>query len=126
MVVGAPSDRTVSLRRDYDMDLSKMPKLHQLYNMAHFPQYMLGIGYAFSWDVVALIASWTMPPHLTWCEDVMVGMWLNIFPITNINRPDLLLNRAMTRRKRVRVILLHYMEERDWPNIADDGTVSLT
>lgn len=82
---------------------------------------MLGIGYAFSWDVVSLIASWTMPPHLTWCEDVMVGMWLNIFPITKISRPDLILNRGMTKHSQVNVILLHYMEDHDWSNIADDG-----
>ncbi len=57
------------------------PRLQELLGIYQFGQYMMGLGYVFSWDVAEFIGTWAIPPHQTWCEDVMVGMWLNPFQI---------------------------------------------
>jgi hypothetical protein len=73
------------LRKDYehkdDLSLAQQPKLQELFGLLQFGQYMLGMGFVFSYDVVEFVAELKIPPHLTWCEDVMVGMWLNPFQV---------------------------------------------
>jgi len=114
-----------NIRKRSDTMLKHQPKLQKLFGIEQFPPYMMGIGYAFSWDVVQHIASWHIPPHQTWCEDVMVGMWLNPFQINRIDRPDLLRNRDHLTGSRQKLLLIHYMHSKDWENIDDEGKLSV-
>ena len=92
-----------------DLKLEGQPKLHELFGLYQYGQYMMGLGFVFSWDVVEFMATWSIPPHLTWCEDVMVGMWLNPFQIT-FDGSGL---------KYVR----HYMTPELWDSITDAGVL---
>eukprot|EP01038_Epipyxis_sp_PR26KG_P008662 gene8662-11705_t len=110
----------------------KMHNLHRLFGMDKFPSnYMLGMGSVFSWDVIKFIATWTIPPHQTWCEDIMIGMWLNPFQIHKVDRPDMLFNLHTGESEgngkgNFNVFLVHYMKEDDWKNIHDDGSITIT
>ena len=116
-----------------DLSLNKQPRIQKLFGLDQFSvNYMLGMGFVFSWDIVQLIATWNIPPHLTWCEDVMIGMYLNIFQINRIHRPDLFVNRAgsIADQKyyygtlgKLDVILLHYIDSRDWATIDANGSI---
>jgi hypothetical protein len=120
--------------RNFDLSLSKsQPNLARLFGLTHFStNYMLGMGFAFTWDVVRLMGGWNIPPHLTWCEDVMVGMYLNVFQINRVSRPDLFVNRGGSVANRwfldgtygaLDVVLLHYIQPEDWANIHNNGTI---
>ncbi len=111
--------------RSHDLQLSKQPALQKLYGMFMFGQYMLGCGYVFTWDVAEHIAKWTIPPHQTYAEDVIVGMWLNPFRIEKItDEPNFDYLDAMRRYHVVAksAILIHYvLTEREWNSIDDAG-----
>jgi hypothetical protein len=78
------------------------------------------------------MATWNIPLHLTWCEDVIIGMYLNMFQIHRVHRSDLFVNRAGSvadmkyyfgKLGPVDVILLHYIDRRDWATIEPNGTI---
>ena len=103
--------------RDKDLLLERQPRLISVFGLFQFGGYMHGEGYVFSHDVAEFIGTLSIPPHLTWCEDVMVGMWLNPFRITKMdfhtlpgygNGPPL---------------LVHYMRSEWWYMIEQDGTL---
>jgi hypothetical protein len=64
-----------------DLQVANHPRLQELFGIMQWGQYMSGMGFLFSSDVVDFVASLQIPPHLTWCEDLMVGMWLNPFQV---------------------------------------------
>ena len=110
-----------------DLDLSNQPQLQKLFGMRHLSQnYMLGMGSIFTADIADLGGGWNIPPHLTWCEDVLVGTWLTLFAIQRVNRPDLFINRAGSSANtwpidgtygNLTTILVHYIEPEDWDHI---------
>lgn len=116
----------------FDLNLKNQPNLQQLYGIPQLStNYMLGMGFAFSYDIVELLATFKFIPHLTWCEDVMVGMWLIMFPINRVNS-WLFINRAGSSGNPIPLeettgnltaLLLHYMEPENWDHIYDDGTI---
>lgn len=120
-------------QRSWDLILSNQPKLRDLYGLEKFSTlFMLGMGFVFTWDIVILIASWNIPPYLTWCEDVVVGHWLHFFSIQRLSRPDLFINRAGSIANKwpldgtygnLSVLLVHYIEPQDWENIHPDGSI---
>ena len=116
--------------RSHDLHLSKQPSLQKLYGMFMFGQYMLGCGYVFTWDVAEHIAKWTIPPHQTYAEDVIVGMWLNPFRIEKIHdEPNFDYLDAMRRYNVAakKAILIHYvLTEREWNSIDDAGTMHVS
>lgn len=118
-----------------DLLLSKHPNLQELYGLHQFGQYMSGMGSVFSWDVLEHIACWKIPPHQTWVEDVIVGMWLNPFQIYKVHRPDLFIPTPSAQQllavfgyvetKNITGLLFHYMRASDWKRIDDQGSLSL-
>ena len=65
-----------------DLSLHKQPVLQEHFGVTQWGQYMVGMGFLFSYDVADFVASLKIPPHLMWCEDLMVGMWLNPFQVS--------------------------------------------
>jgi len=59
----------------------RQPNLYALYGLKKFGKYMQGMGFCMSWDVARFIGSSSIPPRLTWCEDVMVGQWLLFYDV---------------------------------------------
>lgn len=122
--------KRTSIGANPDLDLDNQPALKALFGFRYLSsKYMLGMGSIFSADVAELIGSWNIPPHLTWCEDVMVGMWLSLFNINLIDRKDLFINRAGSSGNmwplddtygNITVILVHYMLSSDWNTIYND------
>jgi hypothetical protein len=120
-------------QKTWDLSLAKQPKLQELYGLEKFSShFMLGMGFAFTWDIVVLIANWNIPPYLTWCEDVIVGHWLHFYSIQRLSRPDLFINRAGSVANKwpldgtygnLTVLLLHYTEPQDWDNIDNNGDI---
>ena len=117
-----------SLRRtdtvQHDLLLSRQPNLQKLFGIYQFGQYMYGMGFLLSFDVVDFVASLKIPPHLTWCEDVMVGMWLLPFQITFMDHPGFheqnLYGQAELGKQ---YLLIHRMTRDQWNRIGDDGTL---
>jgi hypothetical protein len=119
----------VNPHQNFDLLLNRQPELMKIYGQYIFGQYMLGCGYVFTWDVARFIATWTIPPHDTNPEDVIVGMWLNPFRIEkisdhyqfdylNIMRKYNVPNRTIT--------LIHYVNTAsDWDSIDENGTFHL-
>lgn len=67
---------------DYDLDLpSRHPELYALFGLNKFGKYMVGMGYCMSWDVARFIGAASIPPRLTWCEDIMVSHWLLFYDV---------------------------------------------
>jgi hypothetical protein len=64
-----------------ELQLEHQPRLQEVFGIRQWGQYMSGMGYMISYDVADFIATLKIPPHLTWCEDLMVGLWLNPFQI---------------------------------------------
>jgi hypothetical protein len=50
-----------------DLQLARQPRLQEVFGMYQFGQYMYGMGFLFSYDVVDFVGSLKIPPHLTWC-----------------------------------------------------------
>ena len=104
-----------------DMLLSNQPKLASLFGLYQFGQYMLGGGYLLSFDVADFIASLKIPPHLTWCEDVMVGMWLNPFQVTFLHSQHYIDQGGGTASNNVDYVLIHRMRADQWSHIDENG-----
>ena len=98
-----------------DLQLERQPKLAELFNLYQFGGYMGGAGYVFSGDVAEFIGTLDIPPHLTWCEDVMVGMWLNPFRITKLQIRDIPDYASLP------PLVVHYMHAEWWQAIPEDG-----
>ena len=109
---------------NWDLVLDRQPRLKELYHLHQFGRYMSGMGFLMSWDVVEFIAGWSIPPHMNWYDDVMIGMWLSFFQIDFVDTEtmrdyvmfgtDELQNYVYTRRH---TLLVHYMRPKDWDNI---------
>ena len=111
-----------------DMLLSNHPKLASLLGLYQFGQYMLGGGYMLSFDVADFIASLKIPPHLTWCEDVMVGMWLNPFQVTFLHSPYYIDQHGDTVPSSyddVDYVLIHRMRADQWAHIDENGRLQV-
>ena len=102
-----------------DLMLETQPQLAGLYGLRQFGQYMYGSGYVLSYDVADFVASLKIPPHLTWCEDVMIGMWLNPFQIEF--RHSALWTDLQYASLGVDYILIHRMLPEYWARIDDQG-----
>jgi hypothetical protein len=108
----------------WDLLLDRQPRLKELYHLHQFGRYMSGMGFLMSWDVVEFIAGWSIPPHMNWYDDVMIGMWLSSFQIDFVN-VDTMSNYVMfgaeERAHYVHTgrhaLLVHYMRSQDWDNI---------
>ena len=98
-----------------DLLLSLQPSLGELFNLYQFGGYMGGMGYVLSGDVAEFIGTLEIPPHQTWCEDVMVGMWLNPFRITKLQIPDI------PDYANLPPLFVHYMHTEWWFAIPEDG-----
>ena len=109
---------------NWDLVLDRQPRLKELYHLHQFGRYMSGMGFLMSWDVVEFIAGWSIPPHMNWYDDVMIGMWLSFFQIDFVDTEtmrdyvmfgtDELQNYVYTRKH---TLLVHYMRPKDWDNI---------
>ena len=102
-----------------DLMLATQPKLAGLFGLRQFGQYMYGSGYVLSFDVADFVASLKIPPHLTWCEDVMIGMWLNPFQIEFRHSP--LWTDRQYASLGVDYILIHRMLPEHWQRIDRQG-----
>jgi hypothetical protein len=117
-----------------DLLLKRHPDMQRetFYMLERFGPYMGGIGYLMSSKVAEFIGTAIVPPKLTWCEDVMVGMWLlpyqvqwmdanaNGYPMVNRQ------NAIVFGRDGKSVLLTHYIKPRDWETISSDGTIWFT
>jgi hypothetical protein len=99
-----------------DLLLSRQPRLEALFSIYQFGGYMVGSGYVLSSDVVEFIGTLEIPPHLTWCDDVMVAMWLNPFRITKLQVSDL------PGYSNGPPLTIHYMRREWWHAIDEEGT----
>jgi len=117
-------------RIHHDLLLDKQPQLRKLYGLYMFGQYMLGCGYVWTWDVTEHVAKWTIPPHQTYAEDVIVGMWLNPFRIEWIDdEPNFTYLDGMRRWHEPSKlgILVHYVNTaEDWSSIDDEGRLHVS
>ena len=110
-----------------DILLSRHPKLQKLFGLYQYGEYQSGSGYLLSGDVAEFIGTVSIPPHQTWCEDVMVGMWLNPFQIQKIHVPDLPgytiggFNDGVDPTKKI--VHFHYMQKEMWDRIDDSGVM---
>ena len=89
------------------------PALRELYGLYQFGQLMYGMGFVMSIDVVEFIGAWTIPPHQTWIEDVMVGMWLKPFQISFTHHPGFHDQVFHAAQPGVDYMVVHYMGA-DW------------
>ena len=64
------------------LDLSvHQPRLYGLFGVKKLGKFMDGMGFCMSWDVVLFIGLGTIPPHLTFPEDVIVSQWLVYYDV---------------------------------------------
>jgi hypothetical protein len=113
-----------------DMKLSRQPSLKEhVWKADTFGAYMLGMGFLVTMDVAQFIDSWKIQPHLTWCEDVMVGAWLMPFQIQWVNANDYgwsMYNREdySNEERCSHQLLVHYVQKEDWGSIdAETGNM---
>ncbi len=104
-----------------DLLLSHQPRLQELFGIYQFGQYMSGMGYMLSYDVADFVGSLKIPPHLTWCEDLMVGMWLNPFQITFMNHPGFHEQGERPADLGKDYLLVHRMTPAQWQRIDETG-----
>jgi hypothetical protein len=104
-----------------DLSLFIQPRLAALLGLRQFGQYMFGSGFVLSYDVVDFVASLKIPPHLTWCEDVMVGMWLNPFQIEFRHSPDIIDQYFRLALPGKNYLLIHRMLPEQWAQINSRG-----
>jgi hypothetical protein len=97
--------------------VNHQPMIQPLFGLYQFGGYMSGMGFLFSYDVAEFIGTLSIPPHQTWCEDVMVGMWLNPFRITKMDFS------ATPGFKSNPPLVVHYMKREWWYAIRDDGAL---
>ena len=111
-----------------DLLLERQPALKELYGLYQFGQYMSGMGFLMSYDVAEFIGLLTIPPHLTWCEDVMVGMWLNPFQISFTHHPGFHCQGYYHDQPAVAgtdYLVVHRMHPEQWAQIGNDGRFNL-
>jgi hypothetical protein len=107
-----------SVERIEDLQVAHHPRLQALFGIAQWGQYMSGMGYMVSGDVADFIAELTIPPHLTWCEDLMVGMWLNPFQIKFVHGGELFHEQGERPAEPGRdYVLIHRMTPEQWERI---------
>ena len=105
-----------------DLQLSAQPKLMEVFGMIQFGQYMSGAGWLVSYDVAELIASFKIPPHITWFDDVMMGMWLRPFQVQFMDVGSLFLDLAdASIQNNVDYLVVHRVFGEKWDNIDDSG-----
>ena len=104
-----------------DLLLSNQPRLASLFGLYQFGQYMVGSGYLLSFDVADFIGSLKIQPHLTWCEDVMVGMWLNPFQVTFMHSMQYIDQPGQLAKPGTDYVLIHRMRPDQWASIGRDG-----
>ena len=107
-----------------DLLLERQPELRKLYGIYQFGQYMVGMGFVMSYDVAEFIGTLKIPPHLTWCEDVMVGMWLNPFQISFVDHHGFhcqTLGFSLPAAVGVDYLVVHRMKPHQWERIDTDG-----
>jgi hypothetical protein len=117
-----------------DLLLSSQPEMQQqTFNMLHrFGPYMYGMGFMLSSSVVNFLGTASIPPKQTWCEDVMVGMWLLPYEVTWLDAnkhgfPILDRRQAIPMARSGHAVLLtHYMQNQDWETISEDGVIVFT
>ena len=108
-----------------DLMLSNQPRLQSVFGIYQFGQYMHGMGFLLSYDVADFVASLKIPPHLTWCEDVMVGMWLLPFQITFMDYPGFHEPQTFGPAERNRdYLLIHRMTHEQWQQIDENGRLN--
>jgi hypothetical protein len=106
----------------WDLQLSAQPELMKVFGMIQFGQYMSGAGWLLSFDVADLIASFKIPPHVTWYDDVMVGMWLIPFQIKFVHGGPLFLDLANEKlQSNVDYLIVHRVFGETWKRIDDNG-----
>lgn len=120
LYLGRYRDASVNIKTNQELHLSNQPSLHTMFGLYQFGGYMYGEGYVFSYDVAEFIGTFSIPPHQTWCEDVMVGMWLNPFRITKMEFSSLPVSHSDP------PLLVHYMKDAWWDHIDDDGRVRVS
>ena len=105
-----------------DLQLSAQPKLMEVFGMMQFGQYMSGAGWLVSYDVADLIASFKIPPQITWYDDVMVGMWLSPFQIQFMHGGSLFLDLAEAHiQNNVDYLIVHRVFGEQWDHIDSRG-----
>ena len=109
----------------WDLSLYRQASLQkQVWRMPAFGSYMFGMGFLVSMDVAQFVDSWKISPHLSWCEDVMVGAWFMPFQITWIDANEhgwYMYDRKhfyADIRRCQRQLLVHYVREDDWSRIS--------
>jgi hypothetical protein len=117
LYLGRYRDVSTNEKDDKELMLSRQPLLQTVFGLFQFGGYMHGEGYVFSYDVAEFIGTLSIPPHQTWCEDVMVGMWLNPFRITKMDYSSI--PGIYTRPP----LLVHYMKDDWWATIDENGAV---
>jgi hypothetical protein len=111
---------------DTDLLLERQPRLQELFGLHQFGHYMLGMAFVFSWDVAEFVGTLSIPPHQTWCEDVMIGMWLSPFQITFANmeeNPELFFHASLINSwdHSRKCLAAHYMHPHEWESIDENG-----
>jgi hypothetical protein len=111
-----------------DMKLNGQAALQKhVWRIGMFGAYMLGMGFMVTMDVAEFVNSWKIPPHMSWCEDVIVGAWMMPFQIHWIeannygwsmyNRQDYLDSSGRNDGRCQHQLLVHYVYETDWDGI---------
>jgi len=129
--------KRVPKRDDWDVQLNSQPDLQEqtLQGLEIFGPYMLGMGFLVSYSVVEFLAEIKIPPKLTWCEDIMVGMWLLPFNILwqdckqmgihMLNRQEAIeALQSGAVKSGESILLVHYIQPQDWGTIEGDGRIS--
>jgi hypothetical protein len=120
--------------RDNDLYLGYQPltQKESFYMLSHFGPYMHGMGFMLSSSVVNFLGTSKIPPKQTWCEDVMVGMWLLPYQVTWLDANAMhfpVLNRHLAvpmARSGHTMLLTHYMQDQDWETINESGMIMFT
>jgi Glycosyltransferase 61/Nucleotide-diphospho-sugar transferase/Galactosyltransferase len=108
-----------------DLQLSAQPRLMEVFGMVQFGQYMSGAGWLVSQDVADLIASFKIPPHTTWFDDVMMGMWLSPFQIRFMHGGGLFIDLSETSvRNDTDYVIVHRVFGDLWEQIDESGRFS--
>ena len=120
LYLGRYRDVSTDKHDNKDLQLDRQPLLQTVFGLFQFGGYMHGEGFVFSYDVAEFIGTLSIPPHQTWCEDVMVGMWLNPFRVTKMDFS------AVPGQAYNPPLVTHYMKDIWWDKITQDGTLDKT
>lgn len=121
--------RFPSLHGDTDLELSttSQPELYSLFGLKKFGKYLSGMSFYMSWDVARFIGESSIPPRLTWCEDIMVSHWLLFYdidvvdihatiPVVRMIHADTEMDSSMhwLMANNQRVLVAHRMSDAQW------------